>query len=351
MVDVAYIGGAGEARGERLEILALQKLSTMERASAEAYVTVLDGGDMSDADLDAAVAERAARGARLLVLFRLSHGVNYRERREALQLAGAADVMDVTDPSEIFLTRVRALMLTDNPPRVLVVEDDESIADWAVSELGKSGMNADTVSTLAEARDRFQAGRIDALIVDRGLPDGDGLDLVAELRGLGIETPALFFTALSETSELVRGIEGAQADDYICKPVHADELCARVRMALRKFYKDDTLYYGPMEINRRDKTIKWRGRLVKFRDKQRDMLIYLAERSGLEIPQQVIYLDVWGKVYMEIGSNPVTAARSRIMQELRAALKALGEEPPEFIVAVGNSYMFQSEALLKLPVK
>ena len=61
MVDVAYIGGAGEAREERLEILALQKLSTMERASAEAHVTVLDGGDMSDADLDAAVAERAAR--------------------------------------------------------------------------------------------------------------------------------------------------------------------------------------------------------------------------------------------------------------------------------------------------
>ncbi|MEX0340086.1 MAG: response regulator transcription factor [Arenibacterium sp.] len=351
MVDVAYIGGAGDARDERLEILALQKLSTMERASADAYVTVLDGGDLSDAELDAAVTERTGQGVRLLVLFRLSHGVNYRQRRDALMAAGAADVMDADDPSEIFLTRVRALMLKDNPPKVLVVEDDKSIADWAVTELQKAGMNADTVSTLADARARFQAGRIDALVVDRGLPDGDGLDLVAELRGLGIKTPALFFTALNETPELVRGIEGAQADDYICKPVHADELCVRVRMALREFFKDDTLYYGPMEINRRDKTIKWRGRLVKFRDKQRDMLIYLAERPGLAIPQQVIYLDVWGKVYMEIGSNPVTAARSRIMQELRAALKPLGEEPPEFIVAVGNSYMFQGEALLKLPLK
>lgn len=351
MVDVAYIGGGGAAREERLEILALQKLATAERAMAQAAVTVLDGSDMADDALDAALAEQAGRVSRILVLFRLSHGVSFRDRRAALIAAGASDVMDAGAASEEFLTRVRALMVTANPPNVLVVEDDASIADWAVAELREAGMNATHVGTLAKARATFQEGRVDALVVDRGLPDGDGLDLIAELRGLGIRTPALLFTAMDEVSERIRGLEGAQADDYICKPVHADELRARVRLSLRPVVSDETLFYGPLEINRRDRVVKWRGERIRLRDKERDLLIYLAERAGLAIPQQVIYLDVWGKVYMEVGSNPVTAARARLVREFRAFLKERGEDYPEFIAAVGSAYVFQSEPLLRLPLK
>lgn len=210
-------------------------------------------------------------------------------------------------------------------------------------------MQVSSVGTLAEARARFQAGRIDAMVVDRQLPDGDGLDFVSELRGLGIRTPALLFTAMDEISERIRGLEGAQADDYICKPVHADELRARVRMLLRPVISDETLFYGPLEINRKDRIVRWRSDQIKMRDKEREMLIYLAERPNLVIPQQQIYVDVWGKVFMEIGSNPVTAARARMVRDIKSFLKERGETYPDFVGTEGSGYVFLSEPLLKLP--
>lgn len=348
MHDVVYIGASDAVVERRLSLLAQHQLDAVSYSEAVGRVRVLDASHMSDDEAESQIAALAGADGNVLVLFRLSHGVSFRARREALMSIGAADVMDADAPDEEFLTRVRARLLASIPPRVLIVEDDTSIGAWAAGALAEIGMETTCVETLAAARERFETGPVDALVVDRQLPDGDGLAFVALLRDQGIRTPALLFTALGDIEERVRGLEEARADDYICKPVHADELCARVRLLLRPRITEETLFFGPLEINRKDRVIKWRGDRIELRPKECAMLIYLAERAGLPIPQRMIYLDVWGKVFMDIGSNPITSARRRLVQTIKAFLEERGEPYPDFLETIGSSYVFQAAPLLKL---
>ena len=154
---------------------------------------------------------------------------------------------------------------------------------------------------------------------------------------------------MNNIEDRLKGLEEARANDYICKPVHADELRARVRVLLRPLVSDETLVFGPLEIGRKDRIVKWRGDRIELRRKECEMLIYLAERAGLPIPQRMIYLDVWGKVFMEIGSNPITAARHRMVRDIKAFLKVRGEDYPEFIGTDADAYVLLPDQLLQLP--
>ena len=346
MADVAYLGAAGDAQDARRAVLEAQKLSTGDGPGAT--VTVIDGTGVKDADLDAQVEAAAGSGTQLLVIFELSHGISHRDRREALMDLGAADVMTPVASEKEFLTSVRALLHRSRAPKVLIVEDEDKVGEWARDVLAEDGKDVERVATLADALTRFEAGPIDALVVDRQLPDGDGLDFVAKLRKLGIRTPALLFTALDDVEEQTRGLIEAGAEDYICKPVHEDVLKARVNLIMRLVVQTETMVFGPLEIGGKDRIVRWRGERIELRRKEADMLIYLAERAGIEIPQRVIYQDVWGKVYMEIGANPITAARHRMVRDIKAFLKDRGETYPEFIDTVDDAYVFLPERLLRL---
>ncbi|WP_299629080.1 response regulator transcription factor [uncultured Tateyamaria sp.] len=345
--DVTYLGGDPMTRAARIAVLNNHGLHVSDDSGAP--VVVLDAQEMSDAEADGLLADIAGPDTQVLVLFALSHGISFRARRDALMAQGAADVMETTANAEEFLTRVQTLKQAAHPPRILVVEDEDEIGDWAVAVLKDARMDAQRVSTLAEAHARFEAGPIDALVVDRGLPDGDGLSFIAQLRDLGISTPALLFTALDSIEERIRGLQTARADDYICKPVHEDELRARVQVLLRPFVVAETMVFGPLEISRKDRLVRWRGTRIDLRPKECDMLIYLAERADLMIPKRMIYLDVWQKTFMDVGSNPVTAARHRLVRDLKAALKERGEDYVDFLGTHGDAYVFRPELLLRLP--
>ncbi len=345
--DVAYLGANSPKRAARIELLETHKLSTSETPGAQ--VTVLDGTKLGDAELDTLLAETGVEDTAVLVLFTLSHGISFRDRREALIKAGARDVMAAEASDDEFLTRVRALIHLSRPPRLLVVEDEDEIGDWVEKLLTDAGMEVSRARNLAEAEARFEAGPVDALIVDRKLPDGDGLEMVARLRDHGIRTPALLLSALASIEDRIRGLQDARADDYICKPVHEDELLARVHVLLRPRTTEDILVFGPLEVNRRDRIIRWRGDRISLRRKEGEMLIYLAERAGLPIPQRMIYLDVWEKVFMDFGSTPVTAARHRLVRDIKAFLKERGEAYPEFVETKDDAYVFQPDLLLRLP--
>lgn len=347
-IDVLYLDGIPDKKAHRTAVLTAQKLIVAN--DGDATVTVLDAETLSDDEADQRLVQVAQHHARILVLFSLSHGVSFRARRDALIALGASDVMSADGGDDEFLTRVQALRLQAQPPRILVVEDEEDIGDWAIDVLRDAGMDATRVRTLQEAQARFESGPVDALIVDRGLPDGDGLTFISRLRDLGIRIPALLFTALDSIEERIRGLETARADDYICKPVHEGELRARVQVLLRPLVSDETMVFGPLEISRKDRIVRWRGQRVELRPKECEMLIYLAERDGLPIPKRMIYLDVWQKTFMDVGSNPVTAARHRLVRDFKSALGARGETYPDFIGTDGDAYVFQSEALLRIPV-
>lgn len=335
------------AKGAARRMAALTEAGYALAPGEGAAVQLIDGAEASAEALDTAVT--AARGGGpILAVFSLTAGTNFRDRSEALTALGAADVMQASSDTAELVTRVEALAIAHQPPRILIVEDIDKIAAWMAEELAIAGMETLHAATLADGRAAFEATPVDMLIVDRGLPDGDGLDLVRALRRTGIQTPVLVYTALDDIDKRIEGLEDAGADDYLIKPVHADELRARVRVALRPKRTQNRLSFGPLDLDRRDRVIRWRGARIDMRKRESEMLIYLGERAGLAIPRRMIYLDVWQKVHMDPDSDPVAAAKHRMMRELKAALAARDEALPDFLETKSNAYRFRPEPLLRL---
>lgn len=354
MVYCAYLGNDQPVANERIDMLHQHHVQVTYAANIasvaeNASVAILDGARLDEDRLSTDLRALVERGLRVLVVFKLKHGETFRARREVLLSEGAEDVMEANAPISDLITRTRALILGARPPFVLVVEDNEKTGPWVMEELRNAGIESRCVTTLADARECFETTYIDALIVDRQLPDGDGLDFVALMRRNGFRTPALLFTALDTVSERIRGLNEAGADDYICKPVHGDELVARVKVLMRPRDVEETLIFGPMELSRKDRIVRWRGDRLDLRPKECDMLIYLAEREGLAIPRRMIYADVWGKVFMDVGSNPVTAARHRLLRDIKAFVAARDDAVPEFLITEADAYCFSATALLQLP--
>lgn len=351
--DVAALAAASPAA--RADVVAIDDDGLDDPALAAALAGLDGGGDGGGLD---------GGGPPAIVLFRLPRGVSFRARREALLALGAADVMEVPAGSAVgngtgnadetgaaadLATRIRALLLRRRPPHVLVVEDDAQILAWVGEILAGAGMTVTGTGSLAAARAAFEAGRVDALVVDRTLPDGDGLDFVAGLRRHAIGTPALLFTAMDDLEDRLRGLREARADDYVCKPVHAEELLARVQVMLRPREDREALVWGPLEVDRRDRLVRWGGTLVPLRAKEAEMLIYLAERDGLRIPQRMLFVDVWHKLFMEPSSNPVAAAKHRLVANLRDFVRSRGGTCPDVILTEGDAYRFVPGPLLRLP--
>lgn len=117
--------------------------------------------------------------------------------------------------------------------RILLIEDSARLSTLIVNGLSREGFGVDRVATLAEAADAVSHTHFDALILDLGLPDGDGMAIVRQLRSRGIATPILILTARLAVEDRVSGLEQG-ADDYLGKPFAFEELIARVKALLRR---------------------------------------------------------------------------------------------------------------------
>lgn len=117
--------------------------------------------------------------------------------------------------------------------RLLIVEDDPVLSDGLNIGLGLSGFTADTVGTLADARAALDSSDFAGVVLDIMLPDGSGLDLLAELRKTGSRLPILLLTARDQVQDRISGLD-AGADDYLGKPFDLAELAARLRAMLRR---------------------------------------------------------------------------------------------------------------------
>src|SRR5215472_5077282 len=117
--------------------------------------------------------------------------------------------------------------------RLLIVEDETRIAELVQGALARAGFAVDTVGLCAEARAALKVTSYDAAIVDLGLPDGDGLSLLRELRANDNLTPVLLLTARDAVEDRVRGLDTG-ADDYLVKPFAIEELIARTKALLRR---------------------------------------------------------------------------------------------------------------------
>ncbi len=117
--------------------------------------------------------------------------------------------------------------------RILLVEDEAELAQALAAALRQNQAVVDVAGSLREAQDAVLAGQHEVIVLDRGLPDGDGLSLIEFLRASGIATAVLVLTAMADISERVLSLDGG-ADDYLAKPFSMDELMARVRALARR---------------------------------------------------------------------------------------------------------------------
>ncbi|WP_311945028.1 response regulator [Halomonas piscis] len=133
---------------------------------------------------------------------------------------------------------------------VLLVEDDALVASGIRAGLESFDFVVDGVATIAEARRVMASMQSDAVILDRGLPDGDGLALVEEWRAAGVPTPVLILTARDAVRDRVDGLSGG-ADDYLVKPFDLDELVARLYALLRRAAgrASGVLYHGELSLD------------------------------------------------------------------------------------------------------
>src|SRR4051794_15926040 len=189
--------------------------------------------------------------------------------------------------------------------RILVVEDEVELAGAIAATLRSEGFGTDVAHTIEDARFQADVHPYDAVILDRRLPDGEGLELCGEWRAAGVSTPILMLTALDDTKDVVAGLEGG-ADDYMTKPFATEVLIARVRTLIRRgpVLRKSVIEAGGVEIDPARRRVKKDGVVVPLTTKEFALLEFLAHRAGEVVDRFDILEHCWDHAY-EPESNVV----------------------------------------------
>ncbi|MFS8037163.1 response regulator [Xanthobacter sp. AM11] len=212
--------------------------------------------------------------------------------------------------------------------RILLVEDDPVLADGVCAGLALAGLTVDAVTTCADAMAALGACRFDAVVLDLMLPDGSGLDLLAALRARQDATPILLLTALDETPDRVRGLDGG-ADDYLGKPFDLDELAARLRALVRRGggRASPRLRHGAIELDPATLSVTLDGAVVAVSRREFAVLAMLMERPGVIRSKGELEDRLYGW-QEEIDSNTVEVyvhnLRSKLGRDVIETVRGLG---------------------------
>jgi len=186
-------------------------------------------------------------------------------------------------------------------PRVLVVDDDEAIVDSLRRGLELEGYSVLTAADGTQALRVVAADRLDAVVLDVGLPDLNGRIVAARMRAGGLATPILILSALDQVDDRVAGLE-AGADDYLVKPFAMEELTARLRALLRRaaYHSeegtgvDPPLRLSPLLVDSHAVVATWDGRDLRLTRRELALLETLARNPGVTLSRDRLLELVWG---------------------------------------------------------
>ena len=179
--------------------------------------------------------------------------------------------------------------------RLLVAEDDPRLLKTLLHIFQRNNFSADGVSNGRDALLYARSTEYDGLVLDIMMPEMDGIQVLRELRRLGINTPALFLTARTEVAQRVEGLD-AGADDYLPKPFATAELLARVRAMLRRkeTYLPDRLACGPVVLNRSSFQLEYQGCTQPLSGREFQILEMLMQAPGSIVPTERLITHLWG---------------------------------------------------------
>jgi len=204
--------------------------------------------------------------------------------------------------------------------RILVIEDDAVLLDGLKVGLGLSGFAVDTVATLSDAFEALASDGFDAIVLDRMLPDGSGLDLLRSIRKAGNRTPVLLLTAKDAVTDRIDGLD-AGADDYLGKPFDLDEVAARLRAITRRAEgrAKSELTWGGLALDPASMTVARNGSTVSLSRREFSILLALMESPTTIHSKQVLEDRLYGW-QEEIESNTIEVHVHKLRAKLGAAL-------------------------------
>jgi two-component system alkaline phosphatase synthesis response regulator PhoP len=225
--------------------------------------------------------------------------------------------------------------------RILIVEDEPSIAMVLEDDLRREGYHTETAADGNTAARRAISERFDLILLDVMLPGKDGFEVCREVRRAGVDTPIILLTARTQEAEKVLGLE-LGADDYVTKPYGARELRARVKAHLRRAgaAPADIYRFGDAELDFKRAELRRAGRPVELSALEYKLLSAFVRNSGRVLTRAQLLDQVWGPgmhITDRVVDNQVTNLRKKIEPE---------PERPRYLIALrGIGYRFDGEGM------
>ncbi|WP_067064087.1 response regulator transcription factor [Roseateles chitosanitabidus] len=199
--------------------------------------------------------------------------------------------------------------------RILAVEDDATLRTIVQRSLNESGHHCDAAATAAQAAYLWRIQVFDAVLLDLGLPDGDGLRLLRDARARGDRTPVMVLTARNRTDERIAGLD-AGADDYLGKPFDLNEVEARLRALIRRRMDvSDDVRVGRLRLDRRARRLAIGDQALELPAREFDVLWELLTPPGRVVSKQQLS-DKLSGLDDALGMNALEAFISRLRRKL-----------------------------------
>lgn len=219
--------------------------------------------------------------------------------------------------------------------RALVIEDDKETVRFLTKALGESGHTADAATDGETGLELARDGGYDVLIVDRMLPNRDGLSIVRALRAEGVQTPVLFLSALGDVDDRVKGLK-AGGDDYLTKPFAMSELLARIEALVRRAQPEETqprYVVADLVLDRLTRRVTRGAQTIALQPREFRLLEYLMKNAGQIVTRTMLLEQVWDYHF-----DPQTNVIDVHVSRLRAKIDK-GFEKPLLHTVRGAGYM------------
>jgi DNA-binding response OmpR family regulator len=203
--------------------------------------------------------------------------------------------------------------------RILLIEDHKRLAETIVEGLRHFGFDVDAFGKAADGLEAKDNATYDAIVLDLGLPDRDGMDVLSELRLRDDSTPVLILTARDDIDDRVTGLDRG-ADDYVLKPFAMKELAARLRALLRRPGRilGSVLDLGDLCYDTAAHQLKVNGKLIAVSRRETTALELLMRRAG-EVVSKATLEDILYGLSRDVNPNAVEAVISRLRKRLESA--------------------------------
>ena len=222
--------------------------------------------------------------------------------------------------------------------RVLLIEDDQATADYIVKGLKESGHVADHAADGQQGLHLAETEHYDVLVVDRMLPQLDGISIVERLRAGDRHMPVLFLSAMGQVDDRVRGLR-AGGDDYLTKPFAFAELLARLEALARRSGQDagqPRLACADLEIDLLARTVKRAGRSIDLQPREFRLLEYLLRHAGQVVTRTMLLENVWD-YHFDPQTNVIDVHVSRLRGKIEK-----GFDKPVLHTIRGAGYMLKA---------